>query len=623
MAKLAPDYRSLTPDSAAANPEYTSRRGLKRKRTNTKVACNNCRLRKWACDGDRPHCLQCRKNGIDCVYTSVDKSETHIGILKRENEVLRQRSENLEELLGLLKSAPVDLAQMALLKLRHDPASALGFVRGVSPESHLSEQTTARAYLPDIPSDLEFELMARYPFAYPIPNSQVPLALKRRQSSYGNFPSGASSAQQPTTQEKAAFKDDDLARAKMLDVKADPWAPPQCIDSRLSGLDIAFWTNVSASNELAAGAISFYLETDHPFLGLFDADLFLDSLQGYSAKNPLALSKSYEFKREAEELFTVEKSSDSSSNLAGIVMLWLSHMLQTLYARPVATSYPPVLPIPGCVETDASPGDDAAENLRIKFSGPGDIFQSFCKFWKTASDIILKYRPTEGESNATLEFTLSEYHKILALTSQLPVTMACIPGAASHVFVFHVFLHAIILDIFRPFIADKDQRTFRSLSRNAPSPPAIFAASIRRLKQMILIFSNYPESTWEIFWHISLMYVANAVVKDRKDPEWRPYFFLCLHQYKILARCFSLIQWIVPGLLTIAVQYGAISSSEANSIKERFRKDQRIRRPEGSGAGFVLDMDLAVRDWSAAQADTLAAEFEDLSLFNEFTAGIV
>ncbi|RMZ81257.1 hypothetical protein DV737_g2560, partial [Chaetothyriales sp. CBS 132003] len=119
------------------------------------------------------------------------------------------------------------------------------------------------------------------------------------------------------------------------------------------------------------------------------------------------------------------------------------------------------------------------------------------------------------------------------------------------------------------------------------------------------------------------MSVSNTVVKDRKDPEWRPYFFLCLHQYKILARSFRLVQWIVPGLLTIAVQYGAINSSEANSIKKQFRADQRIRRPEGSGAGFVLDMDLAVTDWRAAQADTLAAKFEDLSLFNEFTTDIV
>ncbi|RMZ87801.1 hypothetical protein DV736_g4960, partial [Chaetothyriales sp. CBS 134916] len=119
------------------------------------------------------------------------------------------------------------------------------------------------------------------------------------------------------------------------------------------------------------------------------------------------------------------------------------------------------------------------------------------------------------------------------------------------------------------------------------------------------------------------MYVAPAVVKNRKDPEWRPYFFLCLYHYKILGRCFDIVQWIIPGLLAIAVQHGAISSSEANSIKEQFREDQKMHRPEGSGAGFVLDMDLAVRDWSAAQADTLAAEFEDLSLFNEFTANIV
>lgn len=41
------------------------------------------------------------------------------------------------------------------------------------------------------------------------------------------------------------------------------------------------WTTVLIDNKLAGLIISFYLETDHPMLGLFDADLFLDDLFSY------------------------------------------------------------------------------------------------------------------------------------------------------------------------------------------------------------------------------------------------------------------------------------------------------------------------------------------------------
>ena len=96
------------------------------------------------------------------------------------------------------------------------------------------------------------------------------------------------------------------------------------------------------------------------------------------------------------------------------------------------------------------------------------------------------------------------------------------------------------------------------------------------------------------------MYVASAVAKDHKsNPEWRPYFLLCLYCYNILIRCFRMVQWIVPGLLAIAVQSGAITSREAQYIKMQFRdsRDREIEgKPMGGGAGFVLDMDRAVTD---------------------------
>lgn len=56
-----------------------------------------------------------------------------------------------------------------------------------------------------------------------------------------------------------------------------PKAPAIC-DPRLEHLRISRWTAVDIDNGTAAKCISLYLQTDHPLLGHFDPDLFLDDL---------------------------------------------------------------------------------------------------------------------------------------------------------------------------------------------------------------------------------------------------------------------------------------------------------------------------------------------------------
>jgi len=115
--------------------------------------------------------------------------------------------------------------------------------------------------------------------------------------------------------------------------------------------------------------------------------------------------------------------------------------VQTLFAAPVATAHPPNLPIPGNMQTTRFLDiEDDPPRLRIPFVGVGvsvgDTFQSFCKFWRVASNILLIYRPTVGKPKAKLEFALSEYYKLLNLANHLPETMTYSKSAPSHVFVF-------------------------------------------------------------------------------------------------------------------------------------------------------------------------------------------
>lgn len=57
-----------------------------------------------------------------------------------------------------------------------------------------------------------------------------------------------------------------------------PAPPPTYCDARLATLNMSMWTTVPIPNDLAAAAISLYLQTDHPLLGFFDADIFLEDL---------------------------------------------------------------------------------------------------------------------------------------------------------------------------------------------------------------------------------------------------------------------------------------------------------------------------------------------------------
>jgi hypothetical protein len=53
---------------------------------------------------------------------------------------------------------------------------------------------------------------------------------------------------------------------------------PALCDPRLEHLRISYWTSVPIGNTLASQAISLYLETDHPLLGLFEPSLFISDL---------------------------------------------------------------------------------------------------------------------------------------------------------------------------------------------------------------------------------------------------------------------------------------------------------------------------------------------------------
>ncbi|KAI0122989.1 hypothetical protein BJ170DRAFT_642885 [Xylariales sp. AK1849] len=253
----------------------------------TLVACTGCRGQKTACDGQRPACGRCRKRRSGCIYP-----KSRLGALKQENDTLKAISKANDDLLQFLKEAPIETAWATLqeLRLSSDPSKVLQRLAQGSSYSNVSEQEAARAILPPLDSQVELELIVKHPEAYPsieildnrvLPRSlhlsslseldtllqlSVPLLPRRASSTVATSNASTIEAHCPTP--------GGLVPATQM----GPHPSPYYHDVRLAYLDVAYWTTVPISNHCAADAISMYLEITHPFMGLFDADLFLDNL---------------------------------------------------------------------------------------------------------------------------------------------------------------------------------------------------------------------------------------------------------------------------------------------------------------------------------------------------------
>jgi len=154
--------------------------------------------------------------------------------LKQKYEALKAELDELHGLLDSIRLSPEHVAQDIFRRIRSSPnvPAVLQHVR-----TH---------------SDKELGLLARPPAAYPMldpADDQILLEGLRKVSV------------------------DDGS----LHVAAPEPAAKYC-DPRLARLKITFWSAVPVTDEYAAGAISFYLETDHATYGLFDADLFVGDL---------------------------------------------------------------------------------------------------------------------------------------------------------------------------------------------------------------------------------------------------------------------------------------------------------------------------------------------------------
>lgn len=122
-----------------------------------------------------------------------------------------------------------------------------------------------------------------------------------------------------------------------------------------------------------------------------------------------------------------------------------------------------------------------------------------------------------------------------------------------------------------------------------------------------------------MLWHTALIHITNAVLDDTTDPAWRFYLSFCMQCYVTLQQPFAFREAIGRSLLSMTLQKGHLSPTEARQMVRQFEHDLSNKPPDDIRATFMADLNLAMTDPENASVESLADRFEDIALFQEYT----
>lgn len=186
-----------------------------------------------------------------------------------------------------------------------------------------------------------------------------------------------------------------------------------------------------------------------------------------------------------------------------------------------------------------------------------------------------------------------------------------------------LWLHSAVLDIFRPFIRNSGNAAAapHHFSSGIRSPEVIYAASTEQLKRLVVIYRlNYKPSTYSMVWHTALLYLANAMLQNTEQKDWFLYFLLCLYGYESLCKSFRVTEAIGKGLLSMALRNGSLSGDHARRIMAEFQERKLwTHLKEEICALCMVDLDLAMSDPPAATVETIAGDFDDNAMIQDYT----
>ena len=180
------------------------------------------------------------------------------------------------------------------------------------------------------------------------------------------------------------------------------------------------------------------------------------------------------------------------------------------------------------------------------------------------------------------------------------------------------------MEIFRPFYGEG--WTLKTFNTRQSTPEAMFCSSLTQLERLALEYrQNHASAASSIFWHLSLLYIGNAVVRHLAGPTWHFNFLLCMYAYADLAGSFRVAEGFLRAILCMALERELIQSTEAQVILDRLPSEEGSETI-GTGvkkrveSGHTADYDRARNDHSVSQVTVLVDRLDEELAFQEFVS---
>ncbi|KFA74943.1 hypothetical protein S40288_10089 [Stachybotrys chartarum IBT 40288] len=636
-------YRPLRParkfpseDDEAQPPTVT------RKREKVKLACNNCRLKKSAvrvtphvkpanlfrkaelrfeCDGQRPVCGACVKRGSACVFLDSTRHLLNASLASAASP-----DSSGAELLSILQTGPESHVREVLGQLRagEDIPKILNSWKERNRLAALSvlDESNIPLFSPPDQESLEFELMIRHPVSYPTPTSlegclyspstsqgaKLLLTLRPYNEKYVTGGPGSlllgiltymfsvihRDAQIPSASQSQTDPDDPLSTRDSTGTANTPTSiqqPPaeSYWAFRLREAHFSDWTDVPITNDEAIRVASLYLEIDHPLLGLFDADLFVQDLVS---------GRSRFCSRFLVEAFLSWAHLEHGSDQPTTTELLLAAAATRWEDGQVLDSLPSVQAL-------------QLLSLTTCFLGQGSVSKEFLH-----QSIMMGSRMNLLPSRSGSAEQAPPFEEDRRAVSQ----------AAWGLFSFAtIYFHAVVLFILRPLIIlRKGENSLALPAVSTCAAPLVAKASVNQLKRLTIIYqSHFQEKASTVLWHTACLYVANAACRDSADDPTRWHFFdIAIQGYTLLAPRFPIVIAIIKALMMIALSTDLITNQEAFRLVDLLQGKDRMHFryiAEPTKTCVLVDLDMAISDANAAQVDKLAQRFDELALLDELT----
>ncbi|RBR07086.1 uncharacterized protein FIESC28_10832 [Fusarium coffeatum] len=292
-------------------------------------------------------------------------------------------------------------------------------------------------------------------------------------------------------------------------------------------------------------------------------------------------------------------------NLASIVSLHF-HMVHVHTA--------PELPMPGGFEDDSRIQDGKLHVSRVN----GQVFRASCKLWVIFATIVKRYYGQSDASDQTpsVEFAEKIYRQLLGWADELPLELVRQPGSCHGVHMLHIYLHAIITDLFRPLLQGEfSSAPLRTFEADNATPQTVYHASIGQMKRLLLSHrSDMGPEVLSIFWQSCVIYVANAVIHGGEDQQERQFYVkLGLTGLQELYLSYRVSGKVVKAIAAMAIRNGVLDKDQAVDVRRRLEETAGRFEMDSQAVGkWVIDLDLAVTDFAGAQVGKLAEDFDSI-----------